>query len=67
MTVWCLDRMPRSVLDLAKTTERLRKRGISLPVLDKAVDETTSGRLVFNLLGAFEGFEADILDERQRE
>ncbi|EQM83294.1 recombinase family protein [Stenotrophomonas maltophilia] len=58
--------MPRSVLDLAKTTERLKK-SISLPVLDKAVDETTSGRLVFNLLGAFEGFEADILDERQRE
>ncbi|HDS1295727.1 TPA: recombinase family protein [Stenotrophomonas maltophilia] len=59
--------MPRSVLDLAKTTERLKKRGISLPVLDKAVDETTSGRLVFNLLGVFEGFEADMLDERQRE
>ncbi|WP_163462616.1 recombinase family protein, partial [Klebsiella michiganensis] len=48
-------------------TERLKKRGISLPVLDKAVDETTSGRLVFNLLGVFEGFEADMLDERQRE
>jgi DNA invertase Pin-like site-specific DNA recombinase len=61
-----LDRMARSVLDLAKIADTLQKKGVSLRVLDQAIDTTTSeGRLMFSLLGAFAAFEADIRSERQ--
>jgi len=61
-----LDRMARSVLDLAKIADTLQKKGVSLRVLDQAIDTTTSeGRLMFSLLGAFAAFEADIRAERQ--
>lgn len=63
-----LDRIARSVLDLAKISERLNHKGVSLRVLDQGLDTTTSeGKLMFNLLGAFAEFEADIRQERQRD
>ena len=63
-----LDRMARSVLDLAKISDRLKQKGVSLKVLDQGLDTTTSeGRLMFSLLGAFAEFEADIRMERQRD
>ncbi|PXV54622.1 Site-specific DNA recombinase [Dyella jiangningensis] len=61
-----LDRMARSVLDLAKIAETLKKKGVALKVLDQAIDTSTSeGRLMFSLLGAFAAFENDIRAERQ--
>jgi len=61
-----LDRMARSVLDLAKIAELLKKKGVALKVLDQAIDTSTSeGRLMFSLLGAFAQFENDIRAERQ--
>jgi len=61
-----LDRVARSVLDLAKIADLLRKKGVSLRVLDQGLDTSTSeGKLMFNLLGAFAEFEADIRQERQ--
>lgn len=61
-----LDRMARSVLDLAKIADVLARKGVALRVLDQAIDTTTSeGRLMFSLLGAFAQFEADIRSERQ--
>jgi len=61
-----LDRMARSVLDLAKIADMLRRKGVSLRVLDQGLDTSTSeGKLMFNLLGAFAEFEADIRAERQ--
>lgn len=63
-----LDRVARSVLDLAKISERLVRKGVSLRVLDQGLDTSTSeGKLMFNLLGAFAEFEADIRFERQRD
>ena len=63
-----LDRAARSVLDLAKIADQLRKKGVALRVLDQGLDTTTSeGRLMFSLLGAFAEFEADIRHERQRD
>ena len=63
-----LDRMARSVLDLAKISDLLVKKGVSLRVLDQGLDTSTSeGKLMFNLLGAFAEFEADIRAERQRD
>jgi len=61
-----LDRMARSVLDLAKIADALEKNGVALRVLDQSIDTSTSeGRLMFSLLGAFAQFEADIRAERQ--
>lgn len=61
-----LDRVARSVLDLAKISDTLKRKGVSLKVLDQGLDTTTSeGKLMFNLLGAFAEFEADIRAERQ--
>ena len=63
-----LDRVARSVLDLAKIADLLGKKSVSLRVLDQGLDTSTSeGKLMFNLLGAFAEFEADIRAERQRD
>lgn len=63
-----MDRMARSVLDLAKTADELRRKGVNLKVLDQGLDTTTSeGKLMANLLGAFAEFENDIRRERQLE
>ena len=61
-----LDRMARSILDLAKIADQLKKKGVALKVLDQAIDTNTSeGMLMFSLLGAFAQFENDIRAERQ--
>ena len=61
-----LDRMARSVLDLAKISELLNKKGVALRVIDQAINTgTPEGRLMFSLLGAFAQFENDIRAERQ--
>lgn len=63
-----LDRIARSVLDLAKIADLLTKKGVGLRVLDQGLDTSTpEGKLMFNLLGAFAEFEADIRAERQRD
>lgn len=63
-----LDRVARSVLDLAKIADTLKTKGVALRVLDQGLDTTTSeGKLMFNLLGAFAEFEADIRRERVAE
>ena len=63
-----LDRMARSVLDLAKIAERLKVKGVALKVLDQSIDTSTSeGKLMFHMLGAFAEFENDIRRERQQD
>lgn len=61
-----LDRMARSVLDLAKIAELLKKKGVALRVVDQAIDTSTpEGKLMFALLSGFAEFENDIRAERQ--
>jgi DNA invertase Pin-like site-specific DNA recombinase len=61
-----LDRMARSVLDLAKIADALKRKGVALKVLDQSIDTASSeGKLMFSLLGAFAEFECDIRAERQ--
>lgn len=58
--------MARSILDLAKIADHLKKKGVSLKVLDQAMDTSTpEGRLMFSLLASFAEFENDIRAERQ--
>lgn len=60
-----LDRIARSVLDLAKIADLLQRKGVTLRVLDQGLDTSTSeGKLMFNLLGSFAEFEAEIRKER---
>lgn len=61
-----LDRLARSVLDLAKISEQLEEKGVSFCVLDQSIDTSKSeGRLMFSLLASFAQFENDIRRERQ--
>lgn len=60
-----LDRMARSLLDLAKISDRLNRKGVALRVIDQAIDTTTAeGRLMFGMLGAFSEFENDLRKAR---
>jgi DNA invertase Pin-like site-specific DNA recombinase len=48
--------------------ERLDAKGVSLKVLEQAIDTSTpTGRLMFNMLGAIAQFERELMLERQRE
>lgn len=63
-----LVRIAKSVTGLTKIADRLKRKSVSLGDLDQSLDTTTSGgKLMFNLLGAFAEFEADIRSERQHD
>jgi DNA invertase Pin-like site-specific DNA recombinase len=64
-----LDRLARSVADLAAIVKELNGRGVGFRALDQAeMDTTTSnGRLMMNMLAAFAEFETDLRKERQKD
>ena len=63
-----LDRMARSVLDLARITDELQRKGVALRVLDQSIDTSTAeGKLMLHMISAFGEFEADIRAARQRD
>lgn len=63
-----LDRLARSTLHLCQIGELLQRKGVPLTVIDQNIDTSTStGRLLFNMLGAIAQFENELRKERQRE
>jgi len=61
-----LDRMARSVLDLAKIADLLKRKKVALKVLDQQIDTSKpEGRMMFGILSTFAEFENDIRAERQ--
>jgi Resolvase, N terminal domain len=67
LVVTKLDRLARSVSHLVAIGERLEAKGVALRVLEQAIDTSTStGRLMFNMLGAIAQFERELMLERQR-
>ncbi len=61
-----LDRLARSTLHLCQIADELTSKGIGLQVLDQSIDtSSSSGRLLFNMLGAIAQFETEIRAERQ--
>lgn len=61
-----LDRLARSVFDLQQIKRLLDTKGVELLVLDQLIDTRTStGKLMFNMLGAIAEFENDLRKERQ--
>ena len=68
LVVTKLDRLARSVAHLVSIGERLEAKGVALKVLEQAIDtSSSSGRLMFNMLGAIAQFERELMLERQRE
>ena len=63
-----LDRLARSVTDLAEIVRVLETKKVDLVVLDQAIDTTTpAGRLLFHILGAIAEFERELIRERAME
>ena len=61
-----LERLARSVLDLAQIIHDLEQRHIDLVVIDQHIDTSTpTGKLMFNMLGAIAEFETELRKERQ--
>ncbi len=63
-----LDRLARSVVDLAVVVQKLESKNVDLVVLDQGIDTTTMyGRLQFNILAAIGEFERELIRERSME
>lgn len=63
-----LDRLARSVVDLAGIVQKLETKKVDLVVLDQGIDTTTMyGRLQFNILAAIGEFERELIKERSAE
>lgn len=68
ITVTRIDRLARSVADLAGIVQRLEAKGVSLTVIEQPVDTSTAaGRCFLQMLGVFAEFETAIRRERQME
>lgn len=68
LVVMRLDRLGRSLLDLASIANELEKKGAALLVTEQNVDTSTSaGRAFFGMLATFAQFETDVRRERQAE
>ena len=63
-----LDRLGRSLRDLANLAHEIEGKKASLRVLEQAVDTSTSaGKAFFGMLAVFAQFETDVRRERQAE
>jgi site-specific DNA recombinase len=63
-----LDRLTRSVADLAELLERFNRRGVSLVSVAESLDTgTAAGRLVLNIMTAVSQWEREAIGERTRD
>ena len=63
-----LDRLTRSVKDLAELLERFNRRGVSLVSVAESLDTgTAAGRLVLNIMTAVSQWEREAIGERTRD
>jgi DNA invertase Pin-like site-specific DNA recombinase len=62
---WAIDRLGRSLIDLLGTIQTLEVCGVDLYLDQQANDTTTPmGKLVFQVTGAFAGFERSMIQQR---
>lgn len=65
IVVWKLDRLGRSLQHLITTIQMFEERGIEFNSIQEKIDTTTSsGRLLFHVMGALAEFERDLIHER---
>jgi len=63
--VWSVDRLGRSLTDLLATLEIIKSAGAALYIHSQAIDTaTSSGKMMFSLIGVFSEFERSIIRER---
>jgi DNA invertase Pin-like site-specific DNA recombinase len=63
-----LDRLTRSVKDLAELLDRLNRRGVSLVSVAESLDTgSAAGRLVLNIMTAVSQWEREAIGERTRD
>jgi DNA invertase Pin-like site-specific DNA recombinase len=63
-----LDRFARSTVDAIQTVEELFNKGVKVHILNMGlVENTPTGKLVFNVMSAFAEFERDMIVERTQE
>jgi DNA invertase Pin-like site-specific DNA recombinase len=63
--VWSIDRLGRSLRDLISVLDELRQKNCDLYVHKQAIDtNTSSGKMLFQMLGVFAEFEREIIRER---
>ena len=68
LVVTRLDRLGRSLRDLANVAHEIDEAGANLKVLEQSVDTSTAaGRAFFGMLAVFAAFETDVRRERQIE
>jgi DNA invertase Pin-like site-specific DNA recombinase len=64
---WAIDRLGRSLIDLLGTIEHLQEVGVDLYLDQQHIDTTTpTGRLLFQITGAFAEFERSMIRQRIR-
>ena len=62
---WAIDRLGRSLIDLLGTIQALEACGVDLYLDHQAIDTTTpTGRLMFQVTGAFAEFERSMIRQR---
>ncbi|MFC0560825.1 recombinase family protein [Halalkalibacter alkalisediminis] len=63
-----LDRFARSTADAIGTVKKLFEKGVKVHVLNMGiVEDTPTGRLIFNIMSSFAEFERDMIVERTQE
>lgn len=63
-----IDRLARSIADLADIVRKLEKKGVHLKAIEQSIDTSTpAGRAFLQMLGVFAEFETAIRKERQME
>src|SRR5262245_39388247 len=63
--VWAIDRLGRSLIDLLSTIQHLEACKVDLYLDQQAIDTTTpTGKLMFQVTGAFAEFERSMIRER---
>ncbi|WP_394252915.1 recombinase family protein [Arthrobacter pityocampae] len=65
LVVWRVDRLGRSLIDVLNTVNMLRERGILVRSLSDGIDpETSTGRLMLNMLATLAEYERELIVER---
>ncbi|SFK79419.1 recombinase family protein [Methylocapsa palsarum] len=68
LTVTRIDRLARSIGDLAEIVHELESKGAALKATEQPIDTSTAaGKAFLGMLGVFAEFETNIRKERQRE